>query len=60
MLVLSRKLQERLMIGEDIVVTVLEIRGDKIKLGIVAPRDVAVDREEVRDRKRERKEHDVN
>jgi carbon storage regulator len=37
MLVLSRKKNERIMIGDDIEVTILEIRGDKIRLGIVAP-----------------------
>jgi carbon storage regulator CsrA len=35
------------MIGEDVVVTVLEVRGDQVRLGIVAPREVEVHREEV-------------
>lgn len=47
MLVLSRKLNESIIIGDDVVVTVVEIRGDKIRLGIEAPRDVSVHRREV-------------
>lgn len=47
MLVLSRKKNESIVINNDIVVTVVEIRGDKIRLGIVAPKDVPVHREEV-------------
>ena len=51
MLVLSRKKNERIMIGDDIILMVVEIRGDKIKIGIEAPASVAVDREEVREAK---------
>lgn len=47
MLVLTRKSNQSIVIGDDIVVTVLEVRGDQIRLGISAPRDVAVHREEV-------------
>lgn len=47
MLVLTRRSTERVMIGDDVVVTVLEIRGDQVRLGIEAPRDVQVHREEV-------------
>ena len=47
MLVLSRKKNESIVINNDIVITVVEIRGDKIRLGIVAPKDVPVHREEV-------------
>ncbi|MEU4216038.1 carbon storage regulator CsrA [Actinoplanes sp. NPDC026623] len=47
MLVLTRKAGESVMIGDDIVVTVLETRGDVIRIGIKAPRDVQVHREEV-------------
>lgn len=53
MLILSRKTNERLMIGDDIVVTVLEVRGGRVRLGVEAPASVAVDREEVRARKQE-------
>jgi carbon storage regulator len=56
MLVLSRRPGEKIMIGDNIVITVSEVDGDKVKLGIQAPRNVAVDREEIRSRKdRERK-----
>jgi len=47
MLVLSRKLNERIVINDNIVVTVVEIRGDRVRLGIEAPRDVPVHRREV-------------
>ena len=47
MLVLSRKKNESIVINSDIVITVVEIRGDKVRLGIVAPKDVPVHREEV-------------
>ncbi len=47
MLVLSRQREESIMIGDDIVVTVVEIRGDKIRLGIQAPAHVTVHREEI-------------
>ena len=50
MLVLSRKLNESIVIGENIVVTVIDIRGDKIRLGIEAPRHVSVHRREVYER----------
>ncbi|WP_306212971.1 carbon storage regulator CsrA [Actinoplanes sp. RD1] len=47
MLVLTRRAGESVMIGDDVVITVLEARGDVIRLGIQAPRDVQVHREEV-------------
>ncbi len=47
MLVLSRKLGEKIYIGDNIAVTVVEIRGGKIRLGIEAPRSVQVVREEI-------------
>jgi carbon storage regulator len=47
MLVLSRKKGERIRIGEDVTIVVVEIGHDKIRLGIEAPREVAVHREEV-------------
>lgn len=47
MLVLTRRSGESVMIGEDVIVTVLEIRGDVIRLGIDAPRSIQVHREEV-------------
>ena len=47
MLVLSRKKSESIVINNDITVTVVEIRGDKVRLGIIAPKDQSVHREEV-------------
>ena len=47
MLVLSRRANQSIMIGSEIVVTVLEVRGDHVRLGIQAPRSVSVHREEV-------------
>ena len=47
MLVLSRKKNESIIINNDIIVTVVEIRGDKVRLGIVAPKEVPVHRQEV-------------
>lgn len=47
MLVLTRRVNERIVIGGDITVTVLEVRGDQVRLGIDAPREVEVLREEI-------------
>jgi carbon storage regulator len=47
MLVLSRKLDESIMIGDNIVITVCDIRGDKVRLGITAPTEIPVHRQEV-------------
>lgn len=50
MLILSRKRNERICIGDNIVITVVQVRGDKVRVGIEAPKDVNIDREEVRRR----------
>jgi carbon storage regulator len=47
MLVLTRKRYESIVINGDVIITIIEIRGDKVRLGIVAPRDVPVHREEI-------------
>jgi carbon storage regulator len=47
MLVLSRKKNECIIINDNVTVTVIEIRGDKVRLGIQAPKDVTVHRREV-------------
>ncbi len=47
MLVLSRQRDESIVIGDNIVVTVVDVRGDKVRLGIEAPREVSVHRREV-------------
>ncbi|MEO1996459.1 MAG: carbon storage regulator CsrA [Planctomycetaceae bacterium] len=47
MLVLSRQRDEAIMIGDDIVITIVDIRGDKVRLGIAAPKAIPVHRQEV-------------
>jgi carbon storage regulator len=47
MLVLTRRSQQSIMIGKDVVITVLEVRGDQVRIGVSAPREVEVHREEV-------------
>jgi carbon storage regulator len=50
MLILTRKVGETLMVGEDVTVTVMAVNGNQVRIGINAPKDVAVHREEVYDR----------
>ncbi|MFP4105201.1 MAG: carbon storage regulator CsrA [Phycisphaerae bacterium] len=58
MLVLSRQRDETIMIGDDIEITVVDIRGEKVRLGINAPAHIPVHRKEVYEAiKREAKEH---
>lgn len=49
MLVLSRKKDEKIIIGDKITIMVIEIRGDKVRLGIEAPKEITVHRQEVYD-----------
>ena len=59
MLVLSRQREETIIIGDSIRITIVEVRGDKVRIGIDAPKDVAVHRQEVYDAiKREVEEAD--
>jgi carbon storage regulator len=51
MLILNRRMNESIVIGANITVTVLAIHGQQVRLGISAPREVVVDREEVHARK---------
>ena len=51
MLILSRQKNESIVINDDITVVISDIRGDKVKLGIIAPKEVSVDRFEVRQAK---------
>ncbi|MHC4520205.1 MAG: carbon storage regulator CsrA [Planctomycetota bacterium] len=53
MLVLSRQVEQTIMIGDDVEIKVVGIRGDKVRLGIEAPRSVTVHRREVYDRIKE-------
>lgn len=47
MLILSRNYGQSIIIGDDITVTVIEVRGNQVRLGISAPRDITVHREEI-------------
>ncbi len=59
MLVLSRRYAERIVIGNDIIISVEEIRHDRVRLGIQAPAEMPVHRQEVAERiERERRERD--
>jgi carbon storage regulator len=49
MLILSRKINEKIMIGDDISVSIIEIRGDQVRLGVTAPKNVKVFRRELFD-----------
>lgn len=50
MLILTRRIGETIKIGDDITVTVLDVKGSQTRLGIAAPRDVAVHRQEIYER----------
>lgn len=60
MLVLSRQKDESIVIGDDIEITVVDIRGDKVRLGITAPKEVSVHRREVYEAIQRRREADVD
>ena len=49
MLILSRKINEKIMIGDDISVSIIEIRGDQVRIGVDAPKSIKVFRQEVFD-----------
>ena len=50
MLVITRRVNETLMVGDDVTVTVLGVKGNQVRIGVNAPREVAVHREEIYER----------
>ena len=59
MLVLSRQKDESIMIGDEVEITIVDVRGDKVRLGITAPKSIAVHRREIYDAiQREKKSKD--
>ena len=50
MLILTRRVGESLMIGDDVTITVLGVKGNQVRIGVKAPKEVAVHREEILDR----------
>lgn len=58
MLILTRKINETLMIGDDVTVTLLGVRGGQVRLGISAPKEVTVHREEIYLRIQKEKQQD--
>ena len=59
MLILTRRVGETLMIGDDVTVTVLGVKGNQVRIGVSAPKNVAVHREEIYERIRKEKEVDL-
>jgi carbon storage regulator len=58
MLILTRRVGETLMIGDNVSVTVLRVKGNQVRLGVNAPKDVSVHREEIYDRIKREQDQD--
>ena len=58
MLILTRRIGETLMVGDDVTVTVLGVKGNQVRIGVNAPKEVAVHREEIYQRKKKEKSGD--
>lgn len=59
MLVLSRKVGEVIVVGSNIRITVVAVKGEKVRIGISAPKDVTVDRQEIHDKRQEWTDSDI-
>jgi carbon storage regulator len=60
MLILTRRIGETLMVGDEVTVTVLGVKGNQVRLGVNAPKDVAVHREEIYQRIQSEKSDDID
>jgi carbon storage regulator len=58
MLILTRRVGETVMIGHDVTVTVLGVKGNQVRIGVNAPKDVAVHREEIYERIKREEDHE--
>lgn len=59
MLILTRRVTESVRIGDEVTITVMGVKGNQVRFGIEAPRNVTVDRQEIYERKREQQQRDL-